>query len=241
MSRGARRGVIVGTACAAVLLCAASTAVAAQRYAAPNGSGSACSSGSPCAIGIAFTGANNGDEIIIAAGDYNAVTSTSVRTSRRLRARSARAAPPRIHFASGHYMDSGTNGSRLSYVQIEGVTPEPFNADNGSVADQIWVHATGNNACLVYGTSARQRLLGQLRGRRRDQRRRQRHVHAGTAQRDRRVDRRRRHRDRLPRLGGRQPHDQRDQRDRPRRLDGPLRPGHLAGQRDDQHRSFELR
>ena len=49
-------------------------------------------------------------------------------------------------------MDSGTNGSRLSYVQIDGVTPEPFNADNGSVADQIWVHATGNSACLVYGT-----------------------------------------------------------------------------------------
>ena len=142
----------MGFACAIALLCAASSAAAAQRYAAPNGSGSACSSGSPCAIGIAFSGANNGDEIIIATGDYNAVSSTLFVPQGGYAHGVHGEPPPRIHFASGHYMDSGTSGSRLSYVQIEGVTPEPFNADNGSVADQIWVHATGNNACLVYGT-----------------------------------------------------------------------------------------
>ena len=143
---------IVGIACAVALLCAASSAAAAQRYAAPNGSGSACSSGSPCAIGIAFSGANNGDEIILAAGDYNAVSSNLFVPSNGF-AHGVHGQPaPRIHFASGRYMDSGTTGSRLSYVQIDGITPEPFNADSGSVADQIWVHATGNSACLVYGT-----------------------------------------------------------------------------------------
>jgi hypothetical protein len=57
------------------LLATASTAPAAsaatQRYAGPNGSGTACSSGDPCSISWAIENAKAGDEVIVNTGYYD--------------------------------------------------------------------------------------------------------------------------------------------------------------------------
>ncbi|HEY5977989.1 MAG TPA: choice-of-anchor Q domain-containing protein, partial [Solirubrobacterales bacterium] len=53
-----------------VLLIGAAGAEGAQRYAAPNGTGSTCTQQQPCTLAEASNGASNGDEVIVAAGDY---------------------------------------------------------------------------------------------------------------------------------------------------------------------------
>jgi hypothetical protein len=63
-----------GAAVAAALACAPS-ASAATRYAAPAGSGSACTASAPCAVNEAVAHAAAGDDVVLASGDY-AVTST---------------------------------------------------------------------------------------------------------------------------------------------------------------------
>jgi hypothetical protein len=141
---------VAGTAIAALLL-AASPALAAQRFAASTGSGTACSSGSPCTIQQAFTGAGTGDEIVIAPGDY-AVAATLFLPLNGF-AHGVQGQPaPRIHFAATHYIHTGNPGARLSYVQIDGPTSAPLEVDQNTQADQVYVHATGGDACLVYGT-----------------------------------------------------------------------------------------
>jgi hypothetical protein len=43
---------------------------AAQRYAAPNGTGTECSQAAPCSLGEGANNASNGDEVIVAPGEY---------------------------------------------------------------------------------------------------------------------------------------------------------------------------
>jgi hypothetical protein len=53
-----------------VLLAFAPAADAAQRYASPTGSGTACASGAPCSLNTAVGKASAGDEVIIGTGEY---------------------------------------------------------------------------------------------------------------------------------------------------------------------------
>jgi hypothetical protein len=55
---------------ALLILAMPATAVAAPRYAAPGGTGTACTVGAPCAVDIAMNDATTGDEVIVAPGDY---------------------------------------------------------------------------------------------------------------------------------------------------------------------------
>lgn len=52
------------------MLCASGVAGAAQRYAAPAGSGTACTQGAPCSLQQAITAAGANDEVIVGAGSY---------------------------------------------------------------------------------------------------------------------------------------------------------------------------
>jgi hypothetical protein len=56
-------------ACVAVLAIAP-VAQAAQRYAAPDGTGNACTQQDPCSLAEASNGASDGDEVIVTAGEY---------------------------------------------------------------------------------------------------------------------------------------------------------------------------
>lgn len=74
-------------ACLIIFLLFVAVADAADRYADPSGSGSTCSSGSPCTLAVAMSGSSAGDNIILKAGTYGAQTtvpasgtSESVRT-----------------------------------------------------------------------------------------------------------------------------------------------------------------
>jgi Ca2+-binding RTX toxin-like protein len=135
----------------ALLLTVSSVAAAAQRFAAPTGSGAACTSPAPCSIEAAFSGAIDGDEIILSAGDYGPVSSIlslpSNGTAHGVQGQPA----PRMHFASGSYLLL-TPASRASYLQLDGVTPAPLQVDQPDAeADQVLSQASGNGACIVFG------------------------------------------------------------------------------------------
>jgi hypothetical protein len=135
----------------AILALTASPALAAQRYASSAGGGSACSSGTPCTIQTAFAQQVNGDEIILAPGDYNAASTLTVLTNASVHGVQGQAVP-RIHFGPGAYLADNNTGSRASHLWLEGSTPASLQVDSNSEADQIWVHTSANGACLVYGT-----------------------------------------------------------------------------------------
>ena len=60
----------IGLAAGVALLLGATDAQAAQRYAAPDGTGSACTQEQPCSLADASNEASKGDEVIVTAGDY---------------------------------------------------------------------------------------------------------------------------------------------------------------------------
>jgi RTX calcium-binding nonapeptide repeat (4 copies) len=151
MLKRAPRGLALVAVFPVALLVTVSSAAAAQRFAAPTGSGAACTSPTPCSIETAFSGAIDGDEIILSAGDYGPVSSILSLPSNGS-AHGVQGQPaPRIHFASGNYLLL-TPASRASYLQVDGVTPPPLQVDQAdAVADQVVSRASGAGACLVYG------------------------------------------------------------------------------------------
>jgi hypothetical protein len=60
----------LGAACCLAILIAASGAQAAQHYAAPTGSGTACTQAAPCSLSTALTEAKANDEVIVGGGTY---------------------------------------------------------------------------------------------------------------------------------------------------------------------------
>ena len=151
MSRGALRGIIVAAACAAAILGTASAAAAAQRYASPKGSGTACTQASPCAVDTAFDG-NGGDEVIVAPGDYGPLSVNLFVPPNGYAHGVAGQPAPRIHFTGVHYAATGNVNTRLSYMQFDGGTSDPLEVNQNTEADQIYVHSSTADACLVYGT-----------------------------------------------------------------------------------------
>jgi hypothetical protein len=139
-------------AIACVAFGGSSLAVAAsQRYASPAGSGTTCASAIPCSLETAVTGAGNGDEIIIAPGDYGPV-SVNLNLPANAYVHGVHGQPaPRIHLAPGHFLNIVGPGARLSYVGVDGAD-QPVDVYGNNEADQIYVQGTAGSACLVYGT-----------------------------------------------------------------------------------------
>jgi hypothetical protein len=137
----------------AVLLLAASPALAAQRFASPTGSGSTCSQASPCPIQIAVNNAGMGDEVIVAPGDYSPPASVTPGFS-NIYVHGVYGQPmPRIHFTAG-FLWIGNPGDRASWLAVDSTSSAPLETTNGGSADQVIAHSTGSaaQACYVYAT-----------------------------------------------------------------------------------------
>ena len=70
MNREVRRVWLTAAVAAIALLVVPPAAGADTRYAAPGGSGTACSAGAPCSVETAAEGAASGDEVIVTPGEY---------------------------------------------------------------------------------------------------------------------------------------------------------------------------
>lgn len=147
----------MAAACAAALLCAASAALAAQRYASPAGSGSTCSQASPCPIQTAVSGAGTGDEVIVTPGDYTGLSTTIEPFFSDIYVHGVQGQPmPRLHFTSG-YLAASNLGDRLSYMAVDGTSTVPLQVGStggtGS-ADQMYAHSTGTSTSACYDYSS---------------------------------------------------------------------------------------
>ena len=136
-----------------LLIAGSSQAMAVQRYASPSGSGSACKQMSPCAIQIAASGANMGDEVIVAPGDYSPPGSV-ITAVPNVYIHGVLGQPmPRIHFTAG-FLGIITSGDRGSWLAVDAITSAALETENGGSADMIVSHVTGANAqaCYDYST-----------------------------------------------------------------------------------------
>ena len=136
-----------------LVIAGSSQAMAAQRYASPSGSGSACKQMSPCAIQIAASGADMGDEVIVAPGDYSPPGSV-ITAVPNVYIHGVLGQPmPRIHFTAG-FLGIITSGDRGSWLSVDATTSAALETENGGSADMIVSHVTGANAqaCYDYST-----------------------------------------------------------------------------------------
>jgi hypothetical protein len=164
------RTALVAIAFFATLACA-SAAQAAQRYAAPAGTGAECTQEKPCSLVEAVTGAKAGDEVIVGAGTYP-VTFPGISAppgATNIQIHGEPSGPmPRLTAAFGGIVVSLTQaGDSLSYVEIE----NDANAGDGLLClggrlerVRVRVVGTGGIGAFVYPDCAIRNSLFRVEG-----------------------------------------------------------------------------
>jgi hypothetical protein len=153
---GARRLAVAALAVSVFLLVAAAApAFAAQRFASPGGSGTACTSGSPCSIVTAINSSASNDEVIVDPGTYGSPGSPLTTqldlsgVSHENETVHGVAGQPRpvIFDDAAPALNVNTLGTTARYLDIESANLGAFVAGSGSALDQVIVHSTGSLAC----------------------------------------------------------------------------------------------
>ena len=148
-----RLGASVIGAVSAPLL-SASVAVAADRFASPNGSGSACTQAAPCDIVTAVNSASANDDVTIEPGSYGPLATALTDTVTGLTIHGEAGAPrPVVSFSgAGRLTFNVLGSSSLSDVELDtSATSQILLVVVGPVTiDRVIVHAlgTGDTACL---------------------------------------------------------------------------------------------
>jgi hypothetical protein len=131
-------------AAAAAASFASSASAATQRYATPAGSGTACTSASPCSIVTAVEGGKLDDEVIIAPGDYH-LTAT-LQTPMRMTIHGVAGKPrPRLLFSGAS--QTGLRvvwGSTLRYVEVDQAADWALFASDSALVDQVIARSSGS-------------------------------------------------------------------------------------------------
>lgn len=127
----------------------APSAMGAVRHASPAGSGTMCTQMTPCSVVQAVNSANDGDEVVIAPGDYNIGTSAVIDTfALNLAIHGVEGqAPPRI-IAAGNAVartvSIDTAGSSIRHVVIDqiGTRFSTLDVSKGAVASRVFAKTT---------------------------------------------------------------------------------------------------
>jgi hypothetical protein len=157
----ARRGLgtcVVTLTCAALLVSAA-PASAAQRFASPTGSGTACTSAAPCDWPTAVTGATGTDEVIVAPGDYgspSAELAGNVVGFGDLDIHGVEGQPrPRIFSSAVVPLEVSSTNAKVRHLELIGSST--LNAGTlrfgGNLVDDVVVRGRAQFGCEFYGSS----------------------------------------------------------------------------------------
>jgi hypothetical protein len=120
------RSAITAIVCLAALACA-STAQAEQRYAAPAGTGSACSQAAPCSLKESLVAAESNDEVIVTTGSYvlsSAITVPGGVSNLYVHGDFAAAMPRIAASVTSPVIESPENGYRIAYLEITNTSTE---------------------------------------------------------------------------------------------------------------------
>src|SRR5215208_3718563 len=151
---------VLGALLAAASIAPAASA-AAQRYAGPTGSGTACSSASPCPIKEAVEAASGGDEVIVAPGDYT--LTTTLKTPYAITIHGVAGQPrPRLLFSGlGQQGLWVIAGSTLRYVEVDQAPGNDWMAlyaSSNSLVDQVIARASGAKTAVINNSTIRNSL-----------------------------------------------------------------------------------
>jgi hypothetical protein len=156
----AKRRFCCSIVCAvAVLLLSASAADAAARFASPTGSGSACTSASPCDITTAVNMASTNDDVTIEPGTYAGLVTTLTDSPSKILTIHGQAGAPRpvLDFSSGEGFALSSFGTSLSDVEVDVAGPfgEAIGANGPVTIDRVIGHVLGATSfgCILAGGS----------------------------------------------------------------------------------------
>ena len=168
----------IGALTMAFALVGASPATAAStRYAAPDGSGAACTSGTPCNLSTAITGAGNGDTVILENGDYRNLDSSITSTANNLtvEGESVGATAPAITFdtvgdglgftgddADVERLDVTNSGNALA-LSGNGDRAQQVRAASYNTGSACWTNASTawlDDVCWSSGSGAAMSIAG---------------------------------------------------------------------------------
>jgi hypothetical protein len=143
------RSALAALASAAVLI-GAPSAGAAQRYAAPAGSGTACSQATPCSLEQAITKAATNDEVIVTTGTYSVAEPLFPVAATNVNIHGDTSAPmPKVAGTTGIGVPVGmTAGSRLSYMEItnSGTSSNTVVCNPGGLIERVRLLGSGEGA-----------------------------------------------------------------------------------------------
>lgn len=133
---------VVGAVLAAAAITPAAASAATQRYASPSGSGTACSSATPCAISQAITAASLGDQVIVKPGNYP--LTTTLQTPTQVTVRGVAGQPrPRLQFGGAAQFGLRlTGGSTLRYVEVDQSGSAPALVTGAAAINQVIARGT---------------------------------------------------------------------------------------------------
>jgi hypothetical protein len=137
----------------ALAVCAApASAAPAARYAAPNGSGTACTQKAPCNVHEAYEKAPSGADVYIRAGDYHLSKNLEDAGTVPIHVHGI-GGTPRLIFASsfGLWSYNGETTLENLYVTSAG---DAVNMVNGGTMDRVTGVSTGDNARACFGRYA---------------------------------------------------------------------------------------
>jgi hypothetical protein len=151
---------VLGAVLAAATITASASA-AAQRYAGPTGSGTACSSASPCSITDAVKGAGWGDEVIVAPGDYT-LTAT-LKTPFPITVHGVAGQPrPRLLFSGLGQQGLWVSDSTLRYVEVDQAPGNDWMAlyaRSNSLVDQVIARGSGYQTAVINNSTIRNSIV----------------------------------------------------------------------------------
>ncbi|HEX6229649.1 MAG TPA: choice-of-anchor Q domain-containing protein [Solirubrobacterales bacterium] len=135
------------------VLAGPSVAGAAQRYAAPGGSGEACTQAIPCTLAEAITKAKGGDEVIVGAGTYT-VAASLMPESPNVHVHGEFSGPmPKVVGVGEKNVPIlvPAMGGRLSYLEIthDGTNAYAASCNPGGIIERVRLVATGPEAIAL--------------------------------------------------------------------------------------------
>ena len=143
----------------AVLLAAlalAPAAHAAQRYAAPTGSGTECAPAAPCSLKEAVSKAKTNDEVIVGGGTYAPTEGivNEIAASNLYVHGDFGGPPPRVNSTAGAYAIALTgSGSRLEYLEVSNTGPAASSVlcGEGVTVERVRASSSGEGSMGIFG------------------------------------------------------------------------------------------
>ncbi len=156
---------LLGTILAAASITPAASA-AAQRYASPTGTGTACSSASPCSIRQAVEHAGSNDEVIVAPGDYPLTGTLATPAAMTIHGVAGQPRPRLLFSGVAYQRLEVLYGSTLRYVEVVQAPGNDWPALVAvqSTVDQVIAKGSGYKTAVINASLIRNSIVVSSRG-----------------------------------------------------------------------------